>query len=105
MIQRTFADFQRDPFTRQYINAGDRVLSVMKSAIDENTLIFDNGRGFAKAVKVHDCGSDFVYQIRKKCINARGGAAGLYDFLQREAAYITGGFFLTVCNKVFEYMS
>ena len=102
MIQRTFPDFQRDQFSGQYVNRGNRVFSVI--FFDENTLLFDNG-GFVKSVQVKSCGSEFVYQFRKKYINACGGAAGLYEFLKREAAYPTGGFFLSVCEKVFNYMS
>lgn len=104
MLSRVFADYQKDPFTGQYVNVGDRRLSVMRSTVNDNELIFDNN-GFVKSVLIKDSG-EFVYQIRKKYINAIGGAAGLYEFLKRELADSpTGGFYLTVFNKVFEYMN
>lgn len=104
MLQATFPNYQKDLFTGEYKNIGDRVLSVVRSVADENVLLFDNG-GTVKRVPVRDCGGGFVYQIRKKYINANGGASGLYEFLKRELETTTGGFYLTVFNKVFEYMS
>lgn len=104
MLSMTFADYQKDLFTGQYYNAGSRTFSVIRSAIDENILLFDNG-SFVKSVQVVDNGGGFVYQFRKKFINANGGASGLYEFLERESRTPGGGFYLTVFDKVFEYMS
>lgn len=104
MLSLTFGNYQKDPFTGQYYNAGNRTFSVIRSAIDENILLFDCG-GFVKSVRVVDQGGGFVYQFRKKYINANGGAAGLYEFLEKESKTPGGGFFLAICNKVFNYMS
>lgn len=105
MLSMTFADYQKDPFTGQYKRVGDLVYSVMQSAIDKNVLLFDNG-GTVKTVKIKDADAGYIYQIRKTFIKAKGGAAGLYEFLKEEIEQSsTGGFYLTVCNKVFEYMS
>lgn len=105
MLSMTFADYQKDPFTGQYKRVGDLVYSVIQPAIDKNVLLFDNG-GTVKTVKVTEADSGYTYQIRKTHIKARGGAAGLYEFLKKEIEQnSTGGFYLTVCNKVFQYMS
>lgn len=105
MLSMTFADYQKDPFTGQYKRVGDLVYSVIQSATDKNILLFDNG-GTVKTVKVKEADPGYTYQIRKTFIKAKGGAAGLYEFLKEEIEQCkTGGFYLTVCNKVFEYMS
>ena len=100
MISRTFSKCELDPFTGQYKKVGNQILSVVRSAVDENTLIFDYN-GTVKSVCVKKCDSGFIYQFRKKHINAKGGAAGLYEFLERTL----DGLYMTVFNKVFEYMS
>ena len=100
MLSRTFAKCELDPFTGQYKKVGNQVLSVVRSAADENTLIFDYN-GTVKSVRIKECSNEFIYQFRKKYINARGGATGLYEFLERAL----DGLYMTVFNKVFEYMS
>lgn len=105
MLSKTFADYQKDQFTGQYKKVGDLVYSVMQSAIDKNVLIFDKG-GTVKTVKIKEADNGYIYQIRKTFIKADGGAVGLYEFLKKEIEQCsTGGFYLTVCNKVFDYMN
>lgn len=100
MISRTFPNYERDLFTGQYINMGDRVLSVIRSVADENILLFDNG-GTVKRVRIEDNGGGFAYQIKKKYINAKGGASGLYEFMSQTL----DGLYMTVFYKVFNYMN
>lgn len=103
MLTKVFANIQKDPCTGQYVRCGDRHLSIMKSSVNENKLVFSDNEK-SKTVMIHES-DEFVYQIRKDYINAIGGAAGLYEFLKRELADSpTGGFYLTIFNKVFEYM-
>lgn len=101
-LSKVFPGYVKDPSTGQYKNMGERRLSV---TISGNRLLFNNN-GLVKSVLIKDCGSEFVYQIRKRYINVAGGAAGLYSFLKRELRdSATGGFYLIVFNKVFKYMS
>lgn len=48
---------------------------------DNNAAITVEKNGAKKTVLVEDCGGEFVYQLRKTRIRARGGAAGLYKFV------------------------
>lgn len=81
--------FQMDTETRDRLYIAARAVNRWRNATQWARLILDTMQN----------------QIHKKYINANGGASGLYEFLKRELETTTGGFYLTVFNKVFEYMS
>lgn len=66
-----------------------------------NYILFTRGND-CKKIKIDDCGSDYIYKIQKARILAQGGAAGLLTFFNNPD---NTSFFITVINRVFDYMN
>lgn len=39
--------------------------------------------GISKTISIEDCGGEYVYKLMKSRIKARGGASGLFEFIDR----------------------
>ena len=103
MITFTTANYKKDETTGQYVNKGNIKYEVFFNP-DSDYILFTRN-GLCKSVKVCEDHNGCVYDIKKTKINACGGASGLYNFLFDEVRNnSTGGFALTVINKVFNYM-
>lgn len=102
MIEYKTARYEKDN-TGQYKRVGDNHYTVSINP-DDNMMLFTRN-GEIKRIKVEQDKNGFIYDIKKTKIVARGGVSGLYNFLLAEITQNkTGGFALTVFNKVFDYM-
>lgn len=48
-----------------------------------NEIMTVTKNGVSKTVFIEDCGSEYVYKLMKSRVKARGGASGLFEFIDR----------------------